>query len=74
MNTDKWLNAKQAAEAIQVSQATMGRWLTAGIIPAHRVGKNWRIDREVFAVWLRSTSNRPANHEEVSDGEGLQKR
>jgi excisionase family DNA binding protein len=40
------LNVGRAAEALAVSTQTIRNWIDAGVLPATKIGRNWRIRRE----------------------------
>jgi len=40
------LTVKEVAAYLRVSRVTAWRWCQQGIIPAFRIGRNWRIRRE----------------------------
>jgi excisionase family DNA binding protein len=40
------LTIKEVATYLRVSSVTVWRWCQKGVIPASRVGRNWRIRRE----------------------------
>ncbi len=40
------LTVKEVADYLRVSRVTAWRWCQQGIIPAFRIGRNWRIRRE----------------------------
>jgi excisionase family DNA binding protein len=39
------LTVKEVAEYLRVSRVTAWRWCQQGVIPAFRIGRNWRIRR-----------------------------
>ena len=41
--THEWLTTEQAAEYLQVSKATITRWIREGIMPATLIGSIYRI-------------------------------
>jgi excisionase family DNA binding protein len=41
--TREWLTVKQAAEYLQVSTATITRWIREGTLAASQVGSTYRI-------------------------------
>ena len=41
--THEWLTTEQAAEYLQVSKATITRWIREGIMPAVLIGSTYRI-------------------------------
>ena len=40
------LTVKEVAAYLRVSRVTAWRWCQQGIIPAFRIGRNWRIRRD----------------------------
>lgn len=56
-----WMNAREAAEALEVSHATACRLLGRGGIPgAFKLGRVWRLRAVDFERWLRSQSSQDA--------------
>jgi len=41
--TDGLLTATEAAAYLRVSRATLWRWCQAGMLPAFKIGREWRI-------------------------------
>ena len=65
MNNGKWttretelLAATEVAELVGVKETTVYRWCKEGKLPCLKVGKHWRIRREVLEDFLKS-SERP---------------
>ncbi len=50
---DNLLTPEQTAEKLQVSLATVKRWLTAGILPGYKVGRQWRISEEQLQAFIK---------------------
>jgi len=48
---------EQIAAELQMTPYVIRRWLVAGKLPGFKIGNKWRIDAEVFAVWLKQHSN-----------------
>lgn len=40
------LTVKEVADRLRVSRVTAWRWCQQGVIPAFRIGRNWRIRRD----------------------------
>jgi excisionase family DNA binding protein len=40
------LTIKEVAAFLRVSRVTVWRWCKEGVIPAFRIGRNWRVSRE----------------------------
>ena len=39
------LTVKEVADYLRVSRVTVWRWCQEGVLPASRIGRNWRIRR-----------------------------
>jgi len=42
---------------LNVSRSTIYRWINDGSIPAIKVGKQWRFEREKIEEWLKKREN-----------------
>ncbi len=52
------LNVGRAAEALAVSTQTIRNWIDSGLLPATKIGRNWRIRREdIDALLARTAAN-----------------
>ena len=52
-----FLTAQQVADLLQVSEKSVLRWAAAdATMPALRIGRTLRFDRERLLVWLRTKS------------------
>ncbi len=40
------LTVREVADYLRVSRVTVWRWCQEGILPASRIGRNWRIRRD----------------------------
>lgn len=40
-----YLSVKEVAELFRVCPKTVRRWISAGVLPATRLGRDWRISR-----------------------------
>lgn len=48
--TSELLTVQEVAEYLRVSRVTVWRWCQQGILPAFRIGRNWRIRRDELLV------------------------
>lgn len=55
---NEMLTVREVATYLRVSRVTVWRWCQKGILPASRVGRNWRIRRDDLLNML----NRPQNN------------
>lgn len=46
------LSPNEAADALAVSAGTIRRWLRQGAIPAHKIGRQWRVDVDALTEFL----------------------
>ena len=59
------LTVREVADYMRVSRVTVWRWCQQGLIPATRVGRNWRIRRDDLLQQLKAPqdpSNPDPNH------------
>lgn len=47
------LTFDEARKYLRVNRGTLYKLIRNGDLPAFRVGKQWRIDKEEFTEWLR---------------------
>ena len=43
---------REVADLVQVHQRTVRRWIHAKSLPAHRLGRQWRISKDDLHVFL----------------------
>ncbi len=55
------LTVKEVATYLRVSRVTVWRWCQNGLIPASRVGRNWRIRRDDLLHVLNSSQPTPGS-------------
>lgn len=60
--TQGFLTPHDVSELLQVSVYTVRRWIKEGDLPAHKVGRGWRIQRSTVAEWL-------SRHQSASDSQ-----
>ncbi len=51
------LSIQEAAEFFQMSTKTVRRWIAAGDLRAHRLGRQWRISPEDINQYLATRGN-----------------
>ncbi len=57
MKTEEFYLVKEIAKKLRLSKMTIYRYLKAGRMHAHKVGKEYRIGREDFIRFLQATKN-----------------
>ena len=50
---DRWLSADEIAQHLGVGKNTVYRWITDRGMPAHRVGRLWKFQRNEVDAWIR---------------------
>ncbi len=56
-SNDEMLTLKETRDILKVSRNTMYMLVREGIIPARKVGSEWRISRSVLQDWMREREN-----------------
>jgi len=51
--TDKLMTVDEVAEYLRVKASTVYKWAKDGKIPAAKIGRLWRFDREEIQMWVR---------------------
>lgn len=60
---DEWLTTEQAAQLTGYSQAYMRQLAERGRVPAHKVGRDWVLQREALLAFARGMAALgPAKH------------
>ncbi|MCX5750821.1 MAG: helix-turn-helix domain-containing protein [Candidatus Saganbacteria bacterium] len=47
------MTTKEAADYFRVHWMTISKWCKDGVIPAAKIGKNWRIKKEDLDKWFK---------------------
>jgi len=58
MDQDKWLTIDELADYLKMGRTKLYRMAQEGVIPASKVGSQWRFDREEIDEWMKG--QRPA--------------
>jgi excisionase family DNA binding protein len=51
---ERYLTVDEVADYLQMRRETLYRWLKAGRLPGHKVGRGWRCTKEEIDEWVRS--------------------
>ncbi|MDW7711192.1 MAG: helix-turn-helix domain-containing protein [Deferrisomatales bacterium] len=62
---ERWHSVDEVATHLGVGKETVYRWIDAKGLPAHKVGKFWRLKLSEVDAWVRSGG---AADEESADG------
>lgn len=54
MGEDEVLNSKEAAEFLKINRNTLRKFVQEGIIPAQKLGRQWRFSKQALLKWLES--------------------
>jgi PTS system nitrogen regulatory IIA component len=54
---DKWLTPDELAAYLKLSRSAVYKLAQAGQLPASKIGKNWRFDREAVDEWMRAQNS-----------------
>ena len=73
MRENELLTVKEVATFLRVSRVTVWRWCQRGIIPASRLGRNWRIRRDDLLGLLEEPICLPPANSNQHDGSTQEK-
>ena len=57
-NKEDFFTAKELAEKLKVNVMTIYRYIDAGKLKAHKIGKEFRITKNEFDYFLKNTSTK----------------
>ncbi len=60
MTEPQLLTPAQIAEALQLTESTITRWLRNGRLRGFKVGKDWRVSKADLDAFLEEQANIPA--------------
>jgi len=52
--SNRWLSMDEIAAHLGVSEDTIHRWIRIKEMPAHKVGRLWKFDKDEVDTWVRS--------------------
>lgn len=61
--TEELMNTEDVAELLNVSEVTVRYWARQGVIPAFKLGRHVRYDRQAITRWLENSSTYQAARE-----------
>ena len=50
----RYMTIKEVSEYLRISTVTLYKYLRRGLIPAAKIGRHWRFDRETLDDWMMS--------------------
>lgn len=51
---DRWLSVDEIAEYLGVSKDTVYNWIKDRNLPAHKVGRLWKVKQTKLDIWVES--------------------
>lgn len=67
---ERWYSVDEIAEHLGISRETLYRWIDHKGLPAHRIGKFWKLKVSEVDAWARTgTAATDADREEPGAGE-----
>ena len=59
----KIMTTREVSEYLKLHEITICKYAAQGKIPAIRIGKVWRFNKDVIDDWIRTGQNEPQTHE-----------
>lgn len=53
---ERWLSVDEIADYLGVKRDTLYKWINRHAMPAHKVGRLWKFQRNEIDQWVRSGS------------------
>ena len=54
---DRWLSVAEICTYLGIKRDTVYKWISKKELPAHRVGKLWKLKVSEVDEWVKSNSN-----------------
>jgi len=51
---DRWLSVEEIAHYLGVSKDTVYNWINLKNMPAHKIGRLWKLKRDEIDEWVKS--------------------
>ena len=65
--SDRWLSMDEIATHMGVSEDTIHRWIRLKRMPAHKVGRLWKFDKNEVDAWVRSGKGSSSSDKGIND-------
>jgi excisionase family DNA binding protein len=63
----RWLSVEEIAQYLGVKRDTIYKWLENKRMPAHKVGRLWKFQKNEVDIWVRSRgANQPQMDEKIN--------
>ena len=53
---EKWVSLRGIAEHLNLSKETIYTWVKQGLIPASKIGRNWRFKISEVDKWIKENN------------------
>ena len=50
---DRWLSVEEIAQYLGVSKDTVYTWISRKKMPAHKIGRLWKFNKDEVDTWVR---------------------
>lgn len=72
MSATEFMTLEEVADYLRLTRKTIYRLLEKGVIPAWKVGRQWRFDKDSINIWMRqNTINKTAHILVIDDDESI---
>lgn len=51
---DRWLSVEEIGQHLGISSDTVYRWIDKQAMPAHRMGRLWKFQKDEVDTWVKS--------------------
>ncbi len=53
-NPDRWYSTKEICAYLGISRDTLHTWIAEKVLPAHKMGRNWKFKTSQVDEWVTS--------------------
>ncbi|HAU1193384.1 TPA: helix-turn-helix domain-containing protein [Legionella pneumophila] len=57
LNDDRWLSVDEICKYLGVSKDTVYKWIDKHNMPAHRIGRLWKLKKEQVDAWIEASGS-----------------
>lgn len=62
MQEDRWLSVDEIATHLGIKRETVYLWIETKKMPAHKVGRLWKFQKNEIDAWIRAGAAAPTTH------------
>lgn len=61
---DRWFSVEEIAQYLGISKDTVYTWISRKKMPAHKIGRLWKLKKDEVDIWVRDGKARDSKEGE----------